>query len=95
MSFSVLVHCIDLSLCTTEAKTSSSRFRYITNILFFSLAVLTALYGATYAYLLHHLANGVCAWLVVIHLSGSGFSLSALIQILEGGDLESHVKKRP
>ncbi|KAL9117923.1 MAG: hypothetical protein Q9187_005535 [Circinaria calcarea] len=73
----------------------TTKFRYITNILFFSLAVLTALYGATYAYFLHHLANGVCAWLVAIHFSGSGFSLSALNQILEGGDLEGHVKKRP
>ena len=70
-------------------------FRYITNILFFILAVYAALYGITYAYLLHHFVNVVAAWLVAVHFSGHNFSLSNLIQILEVSDSEGDVKKQP
>ncbi|CAF9934495.1 MAG: GPI inositol deacylase [Heterodermia speciosa] len=73
----------------------TSSFRYITNILFFILAVYAALYGITYAYLLHHFVNVVAAWLVAVHFSGHNFSLSNLIQILEVSDSEGDVKKQP
>lgn len=70
--------------------------RYITNLIFFFLAIYSAAYGVTYAYLLHHLVNFVSAWLVAIHLSGSDFSLAGLTQILEGIDEDNgDVKKRP
>lgn len=76
--------------------------RYITNIAFFLLAAYAAVYGVTYAYLLHHLVNLVSAWLVTIHFSSGDFSLSFpdFNQILEGGGSEKEngerdVKKRP
>ncbi len=67
----------------------------MTNALFFSLAVFAAVYGITFAYLLHHIVNGVAAWLVALHFSGSDLSLSGLTRILDGHDKEGDVKKRP
>ncbi|MCJ1351783.1 MAG: GPI inositol deacylase [Icmadophila ericetorum] len=73
----------------------TTRLRYITSVMFSSLAALSAIYGVTYAYLLHHLANVVCLWLVAVHFSSTSFSISGLSQILEGDDDDGHVKKRP
>lgn len=79
-----------------HADYSINSFRYITNLLFFFLAVYAAAYGVTYAYLLHHVVNFISAWLVVIHFSTSGFSLSSLTQILEDDESDDGlVKKRP
>lgn len=72
-------------------------------MIFFFLAVYAAIYGVTYAYLLHHIVNLVVAWLVGIHLSSSGFSLQSLNRALEGtnfGDdgstgIPGHIKKLP
>ena len=71
-------------------------------MVFFVLAAYAAVYGVTYAYLLHHLVNIISAWLVAIHFSSGDVSLSFpdLNQILEGGvsekeDGERDVKKRP
>ena len=72
--------------------------RYLTNILLFGMAIYAAVYGVSYAYLLHHLANILCAWLVAIHLSTSRFSLSRLnraIENLQDAPDGGHVKKRP
>jgi len=44
-------------------------FRWATNLLFFVLAVYAALYGMTYAYRLHYIANIIALWLVVLHFS--------------------------
>jgi hypothetical protein len=57
----------------------------------------------SYAYLLHHIANIVAAWLVGIYFFSSGLSLNSLHRILEGEDVGtavseaggSHVKKKP
>ena len=49
----------------------TSRMRHLTSILFFSLAFYAAIYGATFAYLLHYVANIVCAWLTALHLYGT------------------------
>ena len=46
--------------------------RYVTNASFFALAVLAAVYGITYAYMLHYFVNGICAWLVAVHTWGTG-----------------------
>ncbi|KAI9824422.1 MAG: GPI inositol deacylase [Thelocarpon impressellum] len=65
----------------------TTRTRFITNTLLFLLATYAAVYGATYAYLLHHLVNAIAAWLVAVHLSAtssSKLSLANLNQILEG-----------
>ena len=72
--------------------------KWITNILFFVLAVYAAVYGVTYAYRLHYLANIVALWLVILHFSVKpGFSLSAIGNLFEAdNDLETaDIKKRP
>ena len=79
------------------------RFKHLTSIILFSIAVYSAVYGVSYAYLLHHLSNIFSAWLVCIYLSSSGFSLRRLWRILEGDEHSSsasevggsHVKKKP
>ncbi|MCJ1474460.1 GPI inositol deacylase [Lambiella insularis] len=73
----------------------STSFCYVTNIIFFFLALYAAIYGVTYAYQLHHLVNLATAWLVALHFSASNLSLSGLTQMLEGGEGEGNVKKRP
>lgn len=45
------------------------KFRWTTNFLFFSLAVYAAVYGMTFAYRLHYIANIIALWLVLIHFS--------------------------
>lgn len=72
-----------------------SRWKYVTNILFFFLALYAAIYGVTYAYQLHYLVNFACAWLVAIHFSTSSFSISGITQMLDGENGEGDVKKRP
>jgi hypothetical protein len=55
------------------------RGRWATNMLFFVLAVYAALYGMTFAYRLHYIANIIALWLVVLHFGlGSGISGQAL-----------------
>ena len=92
MPFILLIETLSTGRMVPRVTTS---IRYVTNILLFGLAVYAAVYGVTFAYLLHHLANILCAWLVSLHLSTSSFSLSRLSRILDGVGPESHVKKRP
>ncbi len=40
----------------------TSRARHVTNAIFFVLAAYAAVYGVTYAYMLHHLVNLACGW---------------------------------
>lgn len=75
----------------------------MTNLLLFVLAFCAAVYGVTYAYFLHQLANVVAAWLVLVHFSDAGLSFAGVRQMLEGEGTvnipgESNagdVKKRP
>ena len=88
---------VETLTCGKMIPRVTSRARYVTNILFFTLAVYSAVYGVTYAYALHHLVNLVCAWLVAVHFSSNEVSLQGLTQILEGvddGD-DRGAKKRP
>jgi glycosylphosphatidylinositol deacylase len=76
----------------------ANQVKWITNVLFFVLAVYAAVYGVTYAYRLHYLANIVALWLVVLHFSvRPGFSFSGISSLFEAeNDLETaDVKKRP
>jgi GPI inositol-deacylase len=47
----------------------TTNVRWATNLLFFVLAVYAAVFGMTYAYRLHHIANIVALWLVILHFS--------------------------
>ncbi|KNG46791.1 gpi inositol-deacylase [Stemphylium lycopersici] len=83
------------------------RVSILTNILLFSIGAYAAVYGVTYAYVLHHLANILCAWLVAIHFDPStwsarrascncsGGSKSSKSGILENNSPDSKTKKRP
>jgi glycosylphosphatidylinositol deacylase len=46
-----------------------SPWRLVNNIMLFALGLYAAIYGVSYAYVLHHLVNGVCAWLVIVHFA--------------------------
>ena len=50
--------------------------RWATNLLFFVLAVYASMYGMTYAYRLHYIANIIALWLVCLHFGvGSGYGV--------------------
>jgi glycosylphosphatidylinositol deacylase len=61
----------------------TSRFRHVTGMFFFGIAAYAAMYGVTYAYMLHHLVNFAAAWLVTIHSSTSSWSLASLSTIFD------------
>lgn len=79
----------------------NNRLNHITSMIFFAIATYSAVYGVTYAYLLHHLANILAAWFVGIYLVGNNFSPRRLWRIIDGDELPSepgssrHVKKKP
>ncbi|KAG4026203.1 hypothetical protein MFRU_043g00090 [Monilinia fructicola] len=54
----------------------TSRVRHVTSVLFFGISIYAAVYGVTYAYMLHYLVNLVAAWLVAIHSSTSNWTLA-------------------
>lgn len=60
----------------------------------FSLALLAAIVGTSYAYRLHYLVNVLAAWMFMLHLSTGPLSLSRLSQYLPGG-AGNTPKKRP
>lgn len=61
----------------------TSRFRHLTSIFFFCIAIYAAVYGVTYAYMLHYLVNFTAAWLVAIHSSTSSWTLAGLSSMFE------------
>ncbi|KAL9130527.1 MAG: hypothetical protein Q9217_001295 [Psora testacea] len=72
--------------------------RHITNVSFFALSVWAAVYGISYAYVLHHFVNGICAWLVAVHNWGrGGMGLKEMREVLDGdGDGGGgDIKKQP
>ncbi|KAI0459676.1 PGAP1-like protein-domain-containing protein [Xylaria acuta] len=56
----------------------ASRLRHLTNILFFATAVYAAVYGVSYAYVLHHLVNVIAAWLVAIHSTADSWAIAGI-----------------
>ena len=79
-----------------------SWIRHSTSLLFFALAVYAAVYGVTYAYLLHFIVNIVCGWLAAVHFSSSEFwsgqqgLATGFVKALERSPSGKHkVKKRP
>ena len=75
-----------------------SRYSFLTNIFLFSIAAYAAVYGVTYAYVLHHLANILCAWLVAIHFDMQNITAKKAIGIFEvpgTAHMSTDIKKRP
>ncbi|KAI8951057.1 GPI inositol-deacylase [Xylaria longipes] len=56
----------------------TSRLRHLTNVLFFATAVYAAVYGVSYAYVLHHLVNVIAAWLVAIHSTADSWAIAGI-----------------
>ncbi|KAJ5105039.1 hypothetical protein NUU61_002386 [Penicillium alfredii] len=79
----------------------TNRLRYVTSMIFFIIAMYSAVYGVSYAYLLHHLANLLAAWFIGIYLFGNNFSPRRLWRMIDGDELppsepgSSHIKKKP
>lgn len=76
-----------------------TRLKHVTSIILFSIAIYSAVYGVSYAYLLHYLANILSAWLVGVYLFSSGFSIRRMWRALEEDDTVcepgSNMKKKP
>lgn len=62
----------------------TSRLRHVTSVLLFGVAVYAAIYGVTYAYMIHHLINLVAAWLVVVHSTKDSWSWTGWGTLFEG-----------
>ena len=78
----------------------SSRVQQCTRILFFALSIYAAVYGVTYAYLLHHIVSIICAWLTALHASNSSAAAWPCGRLLfrafeKKGGTQKSVKKRP
>ncbi|KAJ5619400.1 hypothetical protein N7510_003384 [Penicillium lagena] len=79
----------------------TTRFKHVTSMIFFAIAIYSAIYGVSYAYLLHHLANLLAAWFVGLYLFGNKLSPRRLWRIIDGEEYapsepgSSHVKKKP
>ena len=55
-----------------------------TSVLFFAMAAYAAIYGVTYAYVLHYIVNVISAWLMVVYYaSGSESGLKGMARLLE------------
>lgn len=63
-----------------------------TNVLLFAIGAYAAIYGVSYAYVLHYLANVLCAWLVGIHFDVSSYSIG---RVAETKGWQADAKKRP
>ncbi|KAI4723193.1 PGAP1-domain-containing protein [Aureobasidium sp. EXF-10727] len=79
-----------------------SPWRLVNNIMLFSLGLYAAVYGVSYAYVLHHLVNWSCAWLVIVHFAPVVMRRGALGEQQRGGGSspptppgDGHVKKIP
>ncbi|KAH3996450.1 GPI inositol-deacylase [Parastagonospora nodorum] len=90
--FILLVETLSTGRMVPRVRRGISLF---TNVFLFAIGAYAAVYGVTYAYVLHHLANILCAWLVAIHFDTSGLAFedsSEGVEVVGGG---SEGKKRP
>ena len=80
------------------------RLKHVTYFLFLSIAIYAAVYGVSYAYLLHHLANILAAWLVGIYFFSEDVPVGKLWRMALDVDetmefaaaaAGNHVKKKP
>ncbi|KAK0645546.1 PGAP1-like protein-domain-containing protein [Cercophora newfieldiana] len=67
----------------------SSRFRHFTSVLLFGISIYAAVYGVSYAYMLHYLVNLVAAWLVIVHATSDSWPFSGISSLyLYDGNVE-------
>ncbi|KAI0393507.1 GPI inositol-deacylase [Xylariaceae sp. FL0594] len=63
----------------------TSPLRHVTNMLFFATAIFAAVYGVSYAYMLHFLVNVIAAWLVAIHSTADSWAFTGIKSLLVEG----------
>ncbi|KAK2064306.1 PGAP1-domain-containing protein [Colletotrichum caudatum] len=66
----------------------SGRMRHLTSVLLFGTAIYAAIYGVSYAYMLHYLVNFIAAWLVVVHSTNDNWPLVGFSSIFENSHAE-------
>lgn len=93
---------VETLTCGKMIPRLTSQWKYVTNLALFGVAVYAAVYGISFAYMLHHLVNGIATWLCCVHFLGGSMNGAGVKMAMEGGiggdgieDGESHVKKRP
>jgi glycosylphosphatidylinositol deacylase len=92
MPFILLVETLSTGRMVPRAP---PRVAMCTNGLLFAIGAYAAVYGVTYAYVLHHLANILCAWLVAMHFDVWNLSAGRISGMLDSSDPEGETKKRP
>jgi glycosylphosphatidylinositol deacylase len=90
--FILLVETLSTGRMVPRVRPPLSMF---TNVFLFAIGAYAAVYGVTYAYVLHHLANILCAWLVTIHFDVSETSSYVIASVMESESIESESKKLP
>ncbi|CRK25311.1 hypothetical protein BN1723_003220 [Verticillium longisporum] len=74
----------------------AGRTKHLTSIFLFSTAIYAAIYGISYAYMLHYLVNLVAVWLVVIHSTSDGWSLTGVNSLFDSREsFDAKGSKRP
>jgi glycosylphosphatidylinositol deacylase len=71
----------------------TTRFRHLTSVFFFCIALYAAVYGMTYAYVLHYLVNFVAAWLVAIHSSTTSWTFAGINSLFDPDEEENSRKQ--
>ncbi|CAK7222392.1 GPI inositol deacylase [Sporothrix curviconia] len=94
MPFIVLVETLTTGRMVPRVTT---RLKYVVSFLLFGLAVAAAVYGVSYAYMIHHLVNVVVAWLVIVHTTGDSeiWSGAVLTDLFENGTADRKQGKSP
>lgn len=62
----------------------TSRLRHLTSVLLFGVAVYAAVYGVSYAYMIHYLVNLVAFWLVLVHSTSDSWSWTGWSSLFDG-----------
>jgi glycosylphosphatidylinositol deacylase len=90
--FILLVETLSTGRMVPRVRPGLSLF---TNGLLFAIGAYAAVYGVTYAYVLHHLANILCAWLVTIHYDIPSLPTTTISGGMELPGAHDETKKRP
>lgn len=71
----------------------NSQLRYVTSTSLITLALFAAIYGVSYAYALHQVANLFCAWLVLVLWYTSSLHLEKVIDDVVSSPTEKSQKQ--
>lgn len=61
-----------------------SRLKHVTSVLLFGIGIYAAVYGVSYAYTLHYLANILAFWLAMLHLASDSWTLAGMSHLHAG-----------